>query len=78
MSEGDHGNKKLFLSSDKWEEIHEVLECLKPAKIAMKQLQNENLTLTDIYKFYNMCHLSIADFGRFINNYELSIKPVIE
>lgn len=56
-------NPKVALSEEYWKKIDEIVECLKPCKKAMIQLQKEDLTLTDIYKIFNICHMATAEMG---------------
>lgn len=56
-------HKNLILSKDTWELIAEIDQCLLPFQKATARLQNENLTITDVYKIFNICHMEIAEIG---------------
>ena len=59
----DFGDDGLVLSENEWALLDELRQCLEPFYIATKKLQDENLTLTDIYKTLNICYMETSAVG---------------
>lgn len=61
-----HGNKDVYLSENMWDkiEIAEIKLSLEPCYKATLKMQSQDLTLSDIYKIFNVCHLETAKIGR--------------
>jgi len=57
--------KVLDLTNEEWKMIEETVTSLKPSFVATKQLQDSQLTLSDIYKILDICHLETAKIGEF-------------
>lgn len=64
-------NQKLYLSLETWAKVEEIVTCLEPAKKAMIKLQREDITLTDVYKYFNICHMATAEIG--ISHYRIEL-----
>ncbi len=59
----NYGNKKLKLPDETWKKIEDICMCLEPSYKAMKKLQYHDITLTDIYKIWYLCHIQTAEIG---------------
>lgn len=49
MSANDKKLKSFCLNSNEWQHVETIFKALLPAKICTKNLQSEQLTLTDFY-----------------------------
>lgn len=54
---------RFFIPSAMWDAITEIVQCLLPFQKAALRLQNENITITDAYKTFNICHMETAEIG---------------
>lgn len=50
-----HGNKELVVSLEDWQALEEIRDTMEPIYIATKQLQSNNITLTDVRKIIQLC-----------------------
>lgn len=55
--------KKLYCSIEMWSLIDEIVQSLAPCSKATIRLQSENLTITDVYRILNLCHMETHQLG---------------
>lgn len=49
------------MNAGQWQEMKEIFNALKPAAILMKRLQNQHISLSDIYAFWTETQLSLEE-----------------
>lgn len=56
-------NALCMVTEEMWRKIKEIQISLEPANRATKKLQYKNITLSDISKILNVCHMKTAEIG---------------
>ena len=69
-------NSSLYVSETTWTHIEEILLVLEPCAKASTKLQRPDITLTDVYKIFNVCHLEVSEIGRYLPLYHLNYLPI--
>lgn len=57
-------NVELYVPNESWTLIEELVLCFEPLAKACLKLQKHDITLTNVFTIYNVCHMEVSELGK--------------